>query len=128
MHDGYTDCHARNCAVKAGCLKVGYTESHKGVIHMSKRASLPQVADAATLRRVAIEAERSEPPAIVRRDRKTVMINVKVSEDLAIALAERAETEGITQKQIITRALAAAGLPVDPLDLQDRTSRRRRAA
>jgi hypothetical protein len=56
------------------------------------------------------------------------MVNVKVSEDLAIALAERAETEGITQKQVITRALAAAGLPVDPLDLQNRTSRRRRAA
>jgi hypothetical protein len=95
---------------------------------MAKRASLPQVVDAATLRRVAVEAERSEPPAIVRRDRRTVMVNFKVSEDLAIALAERAEAEGITQKQIITRALAAAGLPVDPLDLADRTSRRRRTA
>jgi hypothetical protein len=95
---------------------------------MGKRAPLPPVADAATLRRVAVEAERSEPPAIVRRDRRTVMINVKVSEDLAIALAERADAEGVTQKQIITRALAAAGLPVDPLDLQDRTSRRRRTS
>jgi hypothetical protein len=94
---------------------------------MGKRASLPQVADAATLRRVAIDAERSEPPAIIRRDRKTVMSNAKVAEDLAIALAERAESEGITQKQIITRAHAAAGLPVDPLDLQVRTSRRRAA-
>jgi hypothetical protein len=56
------------------------------------------------------------------------MVNFKVSEDLAIALADRAEAEGITQKQIITRALAAAGLPVDPLDLADRTSRRRRTA
>ena len=56
------------------------------------------------------------------------MVNFKVSEDLAIALADRAETEGVTQKQIITRALAAAGLPVDSLDLQDRTSRRRRVA
>jgi hypothetical protein len=56
-----------------------------------------------------------------------VLINVKVSEDLAVALAERAEAEGITQKQVITRALAAAGLPVDPLDLEDRTPRRRRA-
>jgi hypothetical protein len=94
---------------------------------MAKRAPLPQVASAATLRRVAVEAERSEPPAIVRRERRTVMINVKVSEDLAIALADRAEADGITQKQIITRALAAAGLPVDPLDLEDRTSRRRRS-
>ena len=95
---------------------------------MANRAPLPRVADEATLRRVAVEAERSEPPAIARSDRRTVMVNFKVSEDLAIALAERADAEGITQKQIITRALAAAGLPVDPLDLQDRTSRRRRAA
>jgi hypothetical protein len=56
------------------------------------------------------------------------LINVKVSEDLAIALAERAEAEGMTQKQVITRALASAGLPVDALDLADRSPRRRRAA
>jgi hypothetical protein len=95
---------------------------------MGKHASLPQVADAATLRRVAVEVERSQPPAIVRCDRRTVMVNVKVFEDLAIALSERIEAEGITQKQVVTRALAAAGLPVDSLDLEDRTSRRRRRA
>jgi|HubBroStandDraft_6_1064221.scaffolds.fasta_scaffold601537_1 hypothetical protein len=82
-------------------------------------------ADAATLRQVAADAGRVLPAAVVRRDRKTVLINVKVSEELAVALAERAEAEGITQKQVITRALAAAGLPVDPLDLEDRTPRRR---
>ena len=60
--------------------------------------------------------------------RRSVLIYVKVSEGLAIALAERAEVEGITQKQVITRALAAAGLPVDPLDVEDRTPRRQRAA
>jgi hypothetical protein len=95
---------------------------------MGKRAPLRQVADATTLRRVAAEAGRSEPPAIMRPERRTVLVNVKVSEALAIALADRAEAEGITQKQVITRALAAAGLPVDPLDLEDRTPRRRRAA
>jgi hypothetical protein len=56
------------------------------------------------------------------------LINVKVDEALAIALAERAQAEGVTQKQVIMRALAAAGLPVSPLDLEDRTPRRRRAA
>ena len=68
------------------------------------------------------------PPAIVRPARRTVLINVKVDEGLAIALAKRAEAEGVTQKQVIVRALAAAGLPVDPLDLEDRTPRRRTAA
>ncbi len=84
--------------------------------------------DAAALRRVAADAGRSLPPATVRPGRRTVLINVKVSEDLAIALAERAEAEGMTQKQVITRALASAGLPVDALDLEDRSPRRRRAA
>jgi hypothetical protein len=84
--------------------------------------------DAMALRRVVAEAGRSMPPASVRPGRRTVLINVKVSEDLAIALAERAEADGMTQKQIITRALAAVGLPVDALDLEDRSPRRRRAA
>ena len=88
---------------------------------MSKRPELRQVADATTLNRVATEATRSEPPPIVRPERRTVLINVTVPEELAIALAERAEARGVSQKQIITRALAAAGLPVDPLDLKDRT-------
>ena len=81
--------------------------------------------DPETLRQVATESGRALPSAVVRRERKTVLINVKVSEELAVALAERAQAEGITQKQVITRALAAAGLPVDPLDLEDRTPRRR---
>jgi hypothetical protein len=68
------------------------------------------------------------PPAVVLRTRRTVLINVKVDEALAIALAERAQAEGTTQKQIIMHALAAAGLPVNPLDLEDRTPRRRTAA
>ena len=58
--------------------------------------------------------------------RRTVLVNIKVSEGLAIALADRAQAEGITQKQVITRALHALGLPVDPLDLEDRSPRRRR--
>ena len=66
------------------------------------------------------------PPAVVRPTRRTVLVNVKVSEELALALVERAEAEGITQKQIIMRALAAAGLPVDTQDLEDRSRRRRR--
>lgn len=83
-------------------------------------------ADVETLRRVAAEAGRSVPPAVVRPARRTVLVNVKVSEELALALVERAEAEGITQKQIIMRALAAAGLPVDTQDLEDRSRRRRR--
>ena len=96
---------------------------------MSKRAPLQQVApaDAATLRRVAAEAERSEPPAVVRPPRKAVLVNVKLAEETAIALAKLAAAEGMTQKQIIVRALQSIGLPIDPLDLEDRSPRRRAA-
>jgi hypothetical protein len=79
------------------------------------------------LRQVASDAGRSLPPAMVRPDRRTVMVNVKMSEAAAIALAERAKADGITQKQFICRALEAAGVPMDPLDLEDRTPRRRAA-
>jgi hypothetical protein len=80
------------------------------------------------LKSLAKTPRDTTPAGIVRPGRRSVLINVKVSEALAIALAERAEAEGMTQKQIITRALASAGLPVDALDLEDRSPRRRRAA
>jgi len=81
--------------------------------------------DPATLRQVAADAGRVLPAAVVARSSKRVMINVKVSEELARSLAEHAEAEGLTQKQVITRALAAAGLAVQPHDLEDLTPRRR---
>ena len=86
------------------------------------------VANAAALHQVAAEAARSLPPAVASRDRRTVLVNVKMAEDSAIALAKKAVAEGMTQKQFICRALAAAGVPMDPLDLEDRTPRRRAAA
>ena len=83
--------------------------------------------DAATLRQVAADAGRSLPSAVVRPDRRLVMVNVKMVEELAVALAQQAKAQGITQKQFICRALQAAGVPMDPLDLEDRTPRRRAA-
>jgi hypothetical protein len=78
-------------------------------------------------RQVASDAGPSLPPGRVRRDRRSVMVNVKMDEAAAIALAKRAKAEGITQKQFICRALEAAGVPMDPRDLEDRTPRRRAA-
>jgi len=85
-------------------------------------------ATAAPLHQVATDAGRALPPAIARRERRTVLVNVKMAEESAIALAKQAAVEGITQKQLICRALATAGVPMDPLDLEDRTPRRRAAA
>jgi hypothetical protein len=80
--------------------------------------------DAATLRRVAAEAERSEPPAIVRRPREMVMVNIKLAKFSALDLARKAAAAGLTQKQFVARALQAAGIEIDPRDLEDRTPRR----
>lgn len=93
-----------------------------------KSVAKAPAASAAALHQVATEAGRALPPAIARRERRTLLVNVKMAEESAIALAKQAAEEGITQKQLICRALAAAGVPMDPLDLEDRTPRRRVAA
>jgi hypothetical protein len=81
-----------------------------------------------SLHQVAAEAWRSLPLAVAPRERRTVLVNVKMAEESAIAMAKKATAEGVTQKQFICRALVAAGVPMDPLDLEDRTPRRRAAA
>jgi hypothetical protein len=77
------------------------------------------------IRQVAERMAPNQPPAIMPRRSKT-LINIRIETALADWLAATAEGEGTTQKVIITRALAAAGAPVSPQDLEDRTPRRRR--
>jgi hypothetical protein len=81
--------------------------------------------DAATLRQVVTDAGRLLPSAVVRSDRRTVMVNV--AEEPAIALAQQVKAQGITREQLVCRTLKAGGVPMDPLDLEDRTPRRRAA-
>jgi hypothetical protein len=83
--------------------------------------------DTAALMQVAAEAGRSLPAAVVRQDKPLVMVNIKMTEDSAVALAQQAKAQGITQKQLVCRALHKAGVPIDPQDLEDRTPRRRAA-
>ena len=96
----------------------------------------PQVATApmisprlepARLREIAEQMAPTQPPAIMSARRTSTLINVRIETALADWLADRAQAEGTTQKVIITRALAAAGAPVSPRDLEDRTPRRRRS-
>jgi hypothetical protein len=53
------------------------------------------------LHQVAAEAGRSLPPAAAPGERRTVLANVKIAEDSAIALAKKAVAEGMIQKQFI---------------------------
>ena len=78
------------------------------------------------MRRAA--AERTEPLAILRTSRRTVMVNFKLAEASAIDLAKKAAAAGVTQKQWIARALAESGIDIDPLDLENRSPKRRAAA
>ena len=81
--------------------------------------------DARSLRQVAAAAS-AQPPAVAKEKRVTIVMTLKVGIKTADALAERAERDGLTQKQLICQALAAFNVPVDALDLQDRTRRRLR--
>ena len=80
----------------------------------------------ARLREIAEQMAPTQPPAIMPTRRTSTLINLRVETALADWLADRAQAEGTTQKVIITRALAAAGAPVSPQDLEDRTPRRQR--
>jgi hypothetical protein len=80
----------------------------------------------AQLREIAEHMAPTQPPAIMPTRRTSTLINFRVETALADWLADRAAAEGTTQKVIMTRALAAAGAPVSPQDLEDRTPRRRR--
>jgi hypothetical protein len=81
----------------------------------------------AVLRDIAERADPTHPPAVVSAGRVSQLVNFRVDIALADWLADQAEAEGTTQKVVITRALAAAGAPVSPRDLEDRRPRRQRA-
>src|SRR3954464_11409532 len=81
----------------------------------------------AQLREIAEQIAPNQPPAVMPPRRTSTLVNLRVDTALADWLAARAEAEGTTQKVILTRALAAAGAPVSPQDLEDRTPRRRRS-
>ena len=81
----------------------------------------------AELREIATRADPSQPPAVMPTQQQgSRLITLRLQNPLADAIADAAEAQGITQKMVITRALEAAGFRVSPLDLEDRTPRRRR--
>ena len=57
-----------------------------------------------------------------------VQVNIRVRRGLGDQLADRARSEGTTQKVLICRALAAAGFSVHPEDLRAPPPPRRRGS
>ena len=86
--------------------------------------------NAAEAMRIAAAIAPNAPPAVVEAapvyDQRSIVISIRITEHTAAELATAADRQGITQRMLISRALAAAGLDVAPDDLKERTPPRRR--
>jgi hypothetical protein len=57
---------------------------------------------------------------------KPGMLSVRLMESSLTALARAARDQGVTQRQVVAKALAAAGVTIAQADLEDRPAPRRR--
>lgn len=89
---------------------------------LKPRVARPSAVEA--LRIAAVQAPSLPPTRAVLADRPTTL-NLRVRMSTVAAIAAEARQHGLTQKQLVCRALAAAGVAVAASDLEDRTPRRR---
>jgi hypothetical protein len=89
---------------------------------LKPRTSRPSAEEA--LRIAAVQAPSLPPTQMTIAD-KPATLNLRLRISTIQALTAQAKAEGLTQKQVVCRALAAAGLAVAAADLEDRTPRRR---
>lgn len=75
--------------------------------------------------RISAEQAPTLPPAQLAKTDASTTLNLRVRVSTIAAIAEKARTSGLTQKQVICRALAEAGVDVAANDLEDRTPRRK---
>jgi len=76
------------------------------------------------LRIAAVQAPSLPPTRTALTDRPTTL-NLRLRNSTVAAITAIARERGLTQKQLVCRALAAAGIAVAAADLEDRTPRRR---
>ena len=86
---------------------------------VAQEAGLPP----ASLLPIAIR--RTQEPEI-NEESYLIQVNIRVRRALGDQLADRAQTEGTTQKVLLCRALAGAGFDVHPDDLKATPLPRRR--
>lgn len=79
---------------------------------------------APTLPPAVLPSVPSASPAAASDDRSTTL-NLRLRTRTVAALARHARETGQTQKQVVCRALADAGVEIAPEDLEDRTPRRK---
>jgi hypothetical protein len=76
------------------------------------------------LRIATAQAPLLPPTRAVLADRSTTL-NLRLRMSTVEAITTEARQRGLTQKQLVCQALAAAGVAITPSDLEDRTPRRR---
>jgi hypothetical protein len=68
--------------------------------------------------RIAAETAPNLPPTRLASEDKSRTFNTRLRDSTIAAIEARARADGATLKQIICRALAAAGIEVAPADLR----------
>ena len=76
------------------------------------------------LRIAAVQAPSLPPTRTMPADHSTTL-NLRLRMSTVAAITAEARRRGLTQKQLVCQALAAAGVAVTASDLEDRTPRRR---
>ncbi len=74
---------------------------------------------------IAAKAAPNLPPAQLGREDRPSTLNVRLRTSTVAAITTRAREQGLTIKQVVSHALADAGVAVAEADLEDRTPRRR---
>jgi hypothetical protein len=74
---------------------------------------------------IAAAAAPNLPPAKLESQDRPSTLNVRLRSSTVAAITDRAREKGLTIKQVVSHALADAGIAVAQADLEDRTPRRR---
>ena len=105
-----------NKGLKAAIARPSARDALAAANTVAQEAGLPPAALTPT-------PDRSVPAEPVD---ELVQVNIRVRRGLGDQLADRARTEGTTQKVLVCRALAATGFNVHPEDLKATPAPRRR--
>lgn len=74
---------------------------------------------------ISAETAPSQPPAQMPASDRPMTLNMRLRETTIDAITATAKGRGLTIKQLVTKALADAGVAVAAADLEDRTPRRK---
>ncbi len=83
----------------------------------------PSAEDALAIARMTAP---SQPSAQVADTDRPTTLNIRLRSSTVAAVTTRAQERGLTIKQVVSHALADAGVEVAEADMEDRTPRRRR--